>query len=193
MTMKNKSNKEKIRWLEDQIKVRISLSQEKLSGKHVGLDVPTSLRQNRIWENADYGVERIGSPSSFKTTHKKHGKYVKQLNALLVKLRGPTKRKYKPLRETVEQLTYENESLKDNLVKTANQFVEWQSELDDMRDMLQITQSSEQGLIESKEGLQQALKEKDEIIKRLRMELVQARNADATSTITEVDFGGDKT
>jgi len=187
-----KNNQEKEQWLENQIAIRISIAQEKLVGKHNAIAVPTSLRTNRVWEDEGLGVEKIGSPTSFTSTHETHGKSIKRLNTLLIKLKEPTKRNYKPLRETVENLKNENIELNDRLTKTANQFIAWQSELDEMRDMLQITQSSEQGLIESKREQTEELKEKEEIIKNLRKELVDLRNSGRKSNITEVDFGGDK-
>ncbi|MBL7003011.1 MAG: hypothetical protein ISR69_03155 [Gammaproteobacteria bacterium] len=193
---KKKSNQDKIDWLEEQIVRRIAVAQEKLAGKHEGVNVPTSLRQNRTWENEELGIEQIGSAGSFTTTHKTHGKAVKKLNDELIKLSQPAKKKYKPLSETVVELTIKNEALNDKLTKTANQFVAWQTEVDELRDMFQIAESSEQGLIESKRELQKELDEKDQIIKNLRLELIAERNkrndSSHDSKITKVDFGGDK-
>lgn len=194
MNTNAKGNQEREEELEEQINNRIIAAQEKLAGKHEGLDIPTTLRKNRVWKNEGLGIEPIGSPGSFTTTNLKHGKAVKKLYKLLTKLKQPSKTKYKPLNEKVEELTNENEMLKDRLVKTANQFVAWQSEVDEIRNCFQIAQSSEQGLIESKRELQEELKEKNEIIKNLRLELVEERNkhANLDSNVTEVNFGQDK-
>jgi|GEM_PF-3037560 len=189
-----KGNEDKAIWLEGQIAKRISVVQEKIKGNHENLDVPLSLRQNRVWVNEELGIEEIGSPTSFTMTHKQHGVKVNQLNNLLIKLKEPSKKKYKPLNKINESLQQENTELKDLLKKTANQFVEWESELNEKRDMLQITQSSEQGLIEAKRELQDELNEKDKIIKNLRLELVVALNLskkDNGSNITQVYFGKD--
>ena len=51
-----------------------------------GTSVPVSLNQVRQWEDVCLGISRIGSASSFTTTHRVHGAVVRDIDRLLREL-----------------------------------------------------------------------------------------------------------
>ena len=52
-----------------------------------GKVVPRSLTAAREWSEPELGIQRIGSPNEFTTTHPQHGKLVADLAGLLTELR----------------------------------------------------------------------------------------------------------
>ena len=54
-----------------------------------GYSVPKSLNQVRQWDDETLGIRKIGSPSSFTTTHRTHGRTVERIAKLLQELRKP--------------------------------------------------------------------------------------------------------
>lgn len=86
-----KNNQAKTNVLKAQIQLRIDLANKARLGE-VELDIPLSLRKNKDWVNQEYGIEAIGSPSSFTTTHPVHGHKIQELNELLLQLKKPRRK-----------------------------------------------------------------------------------------------------
>jgi len=51
--------------------------------------VPGSLKEARIWQDAELGIVPISSPNEFTTTHHLHGNLVREIASLLTALRRP--------------------------------------------------------------------------------------------------------
>lgn len=189
-----KNNQAKTNVLKAQIQLRIDLANKARLGE-VELDIPLSLRKNKDWVNQEHGIEAIGSPSSFTTTHPVHGHKVQELNELLLQLKKPRRKAYTPAGVKLEKLKNENKRLKESIVNVANQFVSYQSLMDEFKDEIIILKAGEQGLLEEKADLLQEIKTKNQSIRELRRETVRLREKikryeKKGGNITHLDFDG---
>lgn len=189
-----KNNHDKTNALRAQIQLRIDLANKVRLGE-VQLDIPLSLRKNKDWVSPEHGIEAIGSPSSFTTTHAVHGSKVKELNGLLLQLKKPRRKAYTPASVKLEKLKNENTRLKDSIVNVANQFVSYQSLIDEFRDEITILRVGEQGLLDEKADLLKEIKAKEQSIRELRRETILLRERikkyeKKGGNITHLDFEG---
>jgi len=172
--------------LKEQIALRVELLEMKLRGELDDTVVPTSLTKLRLWENQEHGVERIGSPGSFVTTHKEHGRKVLQLQKLLGQLRKPKKSKTKPASKKLSEVTKENIRLKDLLQSTANQYVQHSQELKRLKERTILNKTMETGLREELKEVKAELADAKEEIASLRKKLLKPSSS---SKVTQVNFG----
>ena len=111
--------------LRQQIQVRLEiLGRWRDNGIPEGYKVPDSLNKVRIWEDDSLGIQRIGSPSSFTTSHSKYGGQVKKIAKIREELNRSKKKK--PRKNSSTQLLHqEREKLghyEKALVEAANQY-----------------------------------------------------------------------
>lgn len=189
---RTKNNQDKANALKAQIQLRIDLANQARLGELL-LDIPLSLRKNKDWVNSEYGVEAIGSPSSFTTTHPVHGHKVQELNELLLQLKKPRRKAYTPAGVKLEKLKNENTRLEESIVNIANQFVSYQSLIDEFKDEIAILKAGEQGLLEEKAELLQEIKTNNQSIRELRRETILLREKikkyeKKGGNITHLDF-----
>ena len=82
--MNNRERGERVR---RQIELRLDVLRDwSCNGVPPGQEVPPSLNRVRIWEDAELGISRIGSPTSFTTKHPVHGASVKEIDEVLAVL-----------------------------------------------------------------------------------------------------------
>ncbi|HCU67010.1 MAG TPA: hypothetical protein DF774_14740 [Rheinheimera sp.] len=184
------SNQVKAKNLSEQIDRRLSLLQGKLNGDHSELVVPKSLTKLRLWEHPDYGIEKIGSPSSFVTSHQEHGRKIAKIAECLSLINKLAKRPKKPREQKLTEVIRQNNQLHESLQNTANQFVKYKTEIDRLNEEKLLLQSKVEGLVEQ-------LKEKSEELLAARDEMISLRKAlvvdgiAAHSNVTQVNFGKD--
>jgi hypothetical protein len=182
------SNEEKAKFLADQIDLRLSILRKKVKGEHAELDVPISLTKIREWVHEELGIERIGSPSSFVTSHKEHGRKVIKIAKCLDTLKRQTKLPKKPKEQKLTELKAKNKELNESLTNTANQFVQYSQEGKRLREELVLSKSKEEGLIEELDEVKNELQvSRDEII-LLSKKLAQY-DGSKVSKVTTVNFG----
>lgn len=71
------------------IKRKLEVLQEwERSGIPIGSAIPASLSEVRAWSEPSLGIQSIGSPSDFTTTHPEHGHLVQEIWDVLERLRG---------------------------------------------------------------------------------------------------------
>ncbi|MET0014354.1 MAG: hypothetical protein ABW088_11930 [Sedimenticola sp.] len=181
------SNADRKQWLENQINLRFDLLEQKCKGGLPELRVPKSLTKCRLWENGEFGIEKIGSPSSFVTTHEEHGKKIKKISKLLSQLSRPRKPKVKPAAKKNTELSAENTKLTKLLKNTSNQFVQYSHELKRLKDEVVLLKSREVGLVEEIEELKAELLQSKSESMALRKQLIQYQEGN-TNKVTRIDF-----
>jgi len=186
------SNAVKAKNLSEQIERRLSILQEKLEGKHSELGIPKSLTKLRLWEHSELGIEKIGSPSSFVTSHPEHGRKIEKIAECLNLISKQAKRPKKPNEQKLAEVNRQNKSLNESLQNCANQFVKYKSEIDLLKEENFLIKSKTHSLLEQ-------LKEKSAELLAARDEIVALRKALATgssaviSNVTQVNFGKNST
>lgn len=182
------SNAEKAKWLAEQIDLRFLILNEKVKGEHADLDVPISLTKVREWVHEELGIERIGSPSSFVTSHKDHGRKVVKIAKCLDTLKCQTKPPKKTKEQKLTELKAKNKELNESLTNAANQFVQYSQEIKRLREEKVLIKSKEEGLVEELDEVKNELQvSRDEII-LLRKKLAQY-DGSKVSKVTKVTFG----
>ena len=141
--------------LRQQIQVRLEMLERwRDEGIPEGYKVPVSLNKVRTWEDASLGIQKIGSPSSFTTSHSRYGGQVKKIAKILEALNRPKKKKHRKTSST-QLLRQEREKLghyEKALVEAANQYADITVNLKDtQRDLRIATQSREAADAEIKE------------------------------------------
>ena len=130
-----------------------------------GYNVPNSLNKVRNWEDASLGIPRIGSPSSFTTSHSKYGGQVKKIAKILEELNRSKKKK--PRKNSSTQLLHqEREKLghyEKALVEAANQYAVVTVNLKEAQRDLRIAR--------------QSLESADDEIKQLKSQLARAESS----------------
>ena len=176
--------------MSEQIDRRLSLLQGKLNGEYSDLVIPKSLTKLRLWEHADYGIEKIGSPSSFVTSHQEHGRKIAKIAECLSLINKLAKHPKKSREQKLTEVIRQNNQLHQSLQNTANQFVKYKTEIDLLNEEKLLLQSKVEGLVEQ-------LKEKSEELLAARKELISLQKAlvaggiAAHSNVTQVNFGKD--
>jgi predicted nucleic acid-binding Zn-ribbon protein len=182
------SNEEKAKFLADQIDLRLSILNKKVKGEHADLDVPISLTKIREWVHGELGIQRIGSPSSFVTSHKEHGRKVVKIAKCLDTLKRQTKPPKKPKEQKLTELKAKNKELNESLTNSANKFVKYSQEIKRLREDKVLIKSKEEGLVEELDEVKNELQvSRDEII-LLRKKLAQY-DGNKVSKVTKVTFG----
>ena len=131
--------------LRQQIQVRLEILERwRNEGVPEGYKVPNSLNKVRTWEDTSLGIQRIGSPSSFTTSHSKYGGQVKKIAKFLEELNRP--KKNKPRKSSSTQLLLQEreklEHCEKALIKAANQYAIISVNLKDTQQKLDITTQS---------------------------------------------------
>ena len=143
--MRPQSNRLRGQWLSDQIELRLRVLQRwESDGVPEAVDVPESLNRVRLWRDAKYGIEPIGSPSSFTTTHPTHGADIIRIRRLLQDLRARARGK-RTRGDSAKLLGRERQRLalcKEALSQAASRFVQLSVELSDTKRRLRVAQSS---------------------------------------------------
>ena len=152
--------------LRQQIQVRLEILERwRDEGIPERYNVPNSLNKVRTWEDASLGIQRIGSPSSFTTSHSKYGGQVKKIAKILEELNRSKKKK--PRKNSSTQLLHqEREKLGHNkkaLVEAANQHAVITANLEEAQRDLRIAR--------------QSLKSADDEIKQLKSQLARAESS----------------
>jgi chromosome segregation ATPase len=182
------SNAVKAKNLSEQIDRRLSLLQGKLNGEYSELIIPKSLTKLRLWEHAQYGIEKIGSPSSFVTSHPEHGRKIEKIAECLNLIQKQAKRPKKPNEQKLAEVNRQNNTLNESLQNCANQFVKYKTEIDLLKEENLLMQSKADSLLEQlKEKSAELLTARDEIIS-LRKALAAGSGA-VLSNVTQVNFG----
>jgi len=175
--------------LKEQIELRIELLEKKIRGELADdVSIPISLTKLRLWQNEKYGVEKIGSPSSFVTTHQEHGQKVRKIQKLLGQIRAPKKPTTKPVSKKLSEVTQENLRLKSLLQSTANQYVQYSKELERLKESAVLNNAMETGLEKELEEVKAELAGSKEEIARLRKKLLKHEQG-PSSKVAKVDFG----
>ena len=130
-----------------------------------GYNVPNSLNKVRNWEDASLGIQRIGSSSSFTTSHSKYGGQVKKIAKILEKLNRP--KKEKPRKNSSTQLLHQKREklghYEKALVEAANQYAVVTVNLKEAQRDLRIAR--------------QSLESADDEIKQLKSQLARAESS----------------
>ena len=182
------NNEDKAKKLGEQIELRLRILNEKVIGEHPELEIPTSLTKMRNWVCYELGIEKIGSPSSFVTSHKEHGRKVKKIANCLETLKKQKKPLKKPREQKLTELKAKNRELNESLTNAANQYVQYSQETKRLKEELILSNSKVEGLTEElDETLSELQIARDEIIV-LRKKLAQYEDRKA-SKVTKVEFG----
>ncbi len=182
------NNEDKKNWLENQIKARLDLLERKEKGELPDLVVPTSLAKCQVWENPDYDINKIGSSSSFVSTHKKHGNRIKKISKLIADLNKKKKSKPTSSSHKIAQLSREKENLEDILTQTSNQFVQYSHECARLQGEVVLLKSIEAGLLEEIEELKAELDQSRSESISLRKKIIQLQGGTG-GKIANIDFG----
>lgn len=136
------SNSSRAQRLREQVEARVRVLQRwSAEGVPDGAAVPASLNKVRLWRDADRGIEPIGSPSSFTTTHPAHGAAIGEIAELLKDLRAKKRTPRQPNdRRLLEQERRRTARLENALTEAANLHMQLSVELDDVRRRLVVTQ-----------------------------------------------------
>lgn len=183
------SNIEKKERLEAQIEKRLLLLKDwNSNGVPSGILLPKSLNQVRLWNLPEFGIEAIGSPGSFTTSHERHGKSVIRIQRLLEKLNSARKeRESKPKtnpKSLVRDLRKKLEAQAECLTIAANQFVQEKAMLDHYHRLYRVASQSQK-------DAQIELDEANEKIQELKSEVVKLRAA-KSNKVTNIGFGKEK-
>ena len=182
------SNAEKAKKLTEQIELRLKVLNEKVKGEHTELEVPISLTKIRNWVDEQLGIEKIGSPSSFVTSHQEHGRKVTKIANCLEVLKKQKKPSKKPKEQKLTELKTKNKELNESLTNTANQYVKYSQETKRLQEELLLCNSKLEGLeeelVETKGELKVA---RDEVI--LLNKKLAKRAGSKASPVTKVQFG----
>jgi hypothetical protein len=182
------SNTEKAKWLTEQIELRFKILVNKIKGEHPELVVPASLTKVREWVHDEFGIERIGSPSSFVTSHQEHGRKVRKIAKCLEALKNQKKPPKKPTEKKLTKLKAKNKELNESLTNAANKYVQYSQESKRLREELLLSNSKVDGLTEELDEIKGELQiARDEII-LLHKKLAQYEDRKA-SKVTKVEFG----
>ena len=182
------NNEDKAKKLGEQIELRLRILNEKVIGEHPELEIPTSLTKMRNWVCYELGIEKIGSPSSFVTSHKEHGRKVKKIANCLEILKKQKKPPKRPREQKLTELKAKNRELNESLTNAANQYVQYSQETKRLKEELILSNSKVEGLTEElDETLSELQIARDEIIV-LRKKLAQYEDRKA-SKVTKVEFG----
>lgn len=127
--------------------------------------IPRSLNEARMWEDAELGVEKIGSKSDFTKSHPEHGPVVVDIERLLVTLRGRSKPRPRHLhtRKMIPN-TAEVKAIKASLEAVVSQ---WHMLRQELLFAKQVTAESQVAI----QDLKAALLAKDNEITSLRKQL----------------------
>lgn len=181
------SNEEKAKFLADQIDLRLSILRKKVKGEHAELDVPISLTKVREWIHEELGIERIGSPSSFVTSHKGHGRKVIKIAKCLDTIKRQTKPPKKPKEQKLTELKAKNKELNESLTNVANQFVKYSQKIKQLREELILSNSKVEGLIEELDEVKNEFQfSRDEVI--LLSKKLARYDGSKVSKVTTVNF-----
>ncbi len=182
------SNEDKAKKLAEQIELRLRVLNEKTKGKHTKLEIPNSLTKLRKWTCDELGIEKIGSPSSFVTSHKEHGRKVKKIANCLEILKKQKKPPKRPREQKLTELKARNKELNESLTNAANQYVQYSQETKRLKEQLILSNSKVEALTEHlDETLSELQIARDEII-LLRERLVHYEDRKG-SKVTKVEFG----
>ena len=107
-----------------------------------GSSVPGSLNQVRLWENPRLGISRIGSPSSFTTTHRVHGAVVRDIDRLLGELAGQRAAQVKGKKTRVAKHKRRLAVLESSILGAASRYAVLSAELDETRLQLRVAEQS---------------------------------------------------
>ena len=143
-----------------------------------GTSVPVSLNQVRLWDDPRLGISRIGSPSSFTTTHRVHGAVVRDIDRLLGELAGqraaPVTRKKTRLAKRHCRLAV----LESSLSGAANRYAVLSEELHETKLQLRVAEQSV-GAFKH---------ENSELRSELRNLKVELARRSASSIVTPIDL-----
>lgn len=182
------SNEDKAKKLAEQIELRLRVLNEKVTGEHTELEIPTSLTKVRNWVCDELGIEKIGSPSSFVTSHQEHGRKIAKIAKCLEILKKQKKSPKKPREQKLTELKARNKELNESLINAANKYVQYSQETKRLKEELLLSKSKVEGLTEELDETTGELKiTRDEII-FLRKKLAQYE-ANKASKVTKVEFG----
>ena len=139
------SNAKRARVLSQQIQTRVKILQRwRDEGIPEGYKLPISLNKVRCWEDTSLAIQKIGSPSSFTTSHPKYGGQVKKIAQLLIELNRTKKKKSRKtsnkslfLQEREKLIHYEKA-----LVESANQYAEIAVHLEESQRDLRVTRQN---------------------------------------------------
>ena len=141
-----------------------------------GTSVPVSLNQVRQWEDAHLGITRIGSASSFTTTHRVHGAVVRDIDRLLRELAeqraAPGKRKKTRGAKLKRRLAL----LESSLSGAANRYAVLSAELHETQLQLRVAEQSVAAFKRENSELRTE-------VRNLKVELVRRS---ASSTVTPI-------
>ncbi|MCY4515267.1 MAG: hypothetical protein OXC69_09085 [Candidatus Tectomicrobia bacterium] len=105
-----------------------------------GYSVPKSLNKAREWVDESLGIRKIGSPSSFTTTHCTHGRSVEQIAKLIDELHKPKRvdRGKSSIRQQLAKQKAISREYQLALVESANQYASMAVKYRDARRDLRI-------------------------------------------------------
>ena len=135
------SNEDKAKKLAEQIDLRLIVLNEKIKGEYPELDIPTSLTKIRNWIDDELGIEKIGSPSSFVTSHQEHGCKIAKIAKCLEILKKQKKSPKKPREQKLTELKARNKELNESLTNAANKYVQYSQETKRLKEELLLSKS----------------------------------------------------
>ena len=145
--MNNRERGDRVR---HQIQLRLdTLRGWSSNGVPSGQEIPRSLNRVRLWEDPDLGISKIGSPSSFTTTHPEHGASIEEIASLLEVLVMRQREAEPDDTRLATQLGNERRrsaALKQMLQESANLYVAITVELEGAMRDLRVTRQSVEAL-----------------------------------------------
>ena len=157
--------------VQQRIERRLEVLQEWLrEGIPADKTVPKSLKAVRVWNDVELGVLPIVSPNEFTTTHKLHGKLVRDVADLLnaLKSRFGKAKKQLPTPPPTTTAKFDRKAF-DRLLEAA--VSQWHSERDQRLDEKKRAEAAEMRSI----MLLEENKQKDKLIADLRRQLAAHR------------------
>ena len=143
-----------------------------------GTSVPVSLNQVRQWEDARRGIRRIGSASSFTTTHRVHGALVRDIDRLLRELAEQRAAQLKRKKTRGAKPARRLALLESSLSGAANRYAILSAELHDTRVQLRVADQSAVAFKSENSELRSE-------VRRLKAELARRSTS---GTVTPIDL-----
>lgn len=174
-------NKERAAKISLQIEKRLEvLSSWVADGVPEGYQRPTSLNKVREWSDKELGIEKIGSPSSFTTSHKVYGHLVIKISNALNKLNTPAKKKppTNPVKQ-LQKLRGDHAEYEKSLTNAANQYTSMRVDLDKYQLLYRVARQSQ-------EDAQHELLEAENTVRELKAELVRERAKSGNKKATSI-------
>ena len=138
--MNNCERRDRVR---HQIQLRLdTLRGWSCNGLPPGQEVPSSLNRVRLWEDAELGISKIGSPATCSTTHPQHGAAVKAIADLLeglLKRQRETRPREPSLATKLQDERRRSAALKKGFEACADQHAAMTVELDETSRDLRVT------------------------------------------------------